>query len=67
MRICEISEHDDIWYATNMEIYKYVKAYESLEYSADGEIVYNPTLCDIWLDVDEKIYKIHSGKSIYLQ
>jgi len=66
--ICEkLSGHDDIWYATNMEIYKYVKAYESLEYSADGRIVYNPTLCDIWLDVDEKIYKIPSGKSIYLQ
>ena len=37
-----------------------------LEYSADGKIVYNPTLCDIWLDVDGKIYKIPSGESIYL-
>lgn len=53
----KISGHDDIWYATNMEIYKYVKVYESFEYSADGKFVYNPTLCDIWLDVDEKNIK----------
>jgi len=37
----------DFWYATNMEIYEYVQAYKSLVYSADGKIVYNPTLLDI--------------------
>ena len=65
--ICEkLSGHDDIWYATNMEIYKYVKAYEALEYSADGTIIHNPTLYDIWFDVDSKLYKISSGETIHL-
>lgn len=36
----KLSGKSDIWYATNMEIYNYVKAYNSLEYSADGNLVY---------------------------
>jgi hypothetical protein len=63
--ICEkLSGKDEIWYATNMEIYEYTKAYESLVYSADGHTIYNPTLFEIWFDVDGKIYKIASGETI---
>jgi len=65
--ICQkISGKDDIWYATNMEIYEYVQAYNSLVYSADGTIVYNPTLFDIWFDVDKTLYFIKSGETITL-
>ena len=38
----------DVYYATNLEIYDYVKAYESLMWTADGKRVYNPTLQDIF-------------------
>lgn len=65
--ICQkISGKDDIWYATNMEIYEYVQAYNSLVYSADGTIVYNPTLFDIWFDIDGTMYFIKSGETITL-
>jgi len=65
--ICEkLSGHDDIWYATNMEIYEYIKAYRSLIYSADGMTVYNPTLYDVWLDVDSTLYCVKSGATITL-
>ena len=33
---------DDVWYATNIEIYDYVKAFEGLRWSARGDRVYNP-------------------------
>ncbi len=63
--ICEkLGGHDDIWYATNMEIYNYVTAYNSLIYSADGKMIYNPTLLDIWFDIDGKLYKISSGETL---
>ncbi|MBE7011884.1 MAG: hypothetical protein E7415_04340 [Ruminococcaceae bacterium] len=63
--ICEkLSGNDDIWYATNMEIYEYTKAYEALVYSANGNTVYNPTLLDIWFDVDGEIYKISPGETL---
>ena len=34
---------DDIWYATNIEIYDYIYAYKKLIFSADGHTIYNPT------------------------
>ncbi len=64
-RICnKLSNNSEIWYATNIEIYDYVKAYKSLIYSADGHRVYNPTLRDICLDVDGKAHCVHSGETI---
>lgn len=63
--ICDkLAGHDDIWYATNIEIYNYVTAYNSLVYSADGTIIYNPTLYEIWFDADGKIYKILPGETL---
>ncbi len=63
--ICQkLANNPDIWYATNIEIYDYVQAYRSLIYSADGSMVYNPTLLDVWIDADMVIYKIESGKTI---
>ncbi|MBE6591136.1 MAG: polysaccharide deacetylase [Ruminococcaceae bacterium] len=64
-KICEaISNKDDIWYATNMEICQYVKAYESLSYSADGKLIYNPTLFTIWLLIDNQLFTIEPGKTL---
>ena len=41
--------HDSVWYATNIEIYDYVKAYESLVYNVDATLVHNPSATDVWL------------------
>ncbi len=39
---------EDIWYATNIEIYDYVEAWRSLLFSADGKRVFNPTAFEIF-------------------
>ena len=66
-RICEkLSGREDIWYATNMELYEYITAYRSLVYSADGTIVYNPTLKTIWFDREGKEYKIEPGETLHI-
>lgn len=63
--ICQkLSGKDDIWYATNIEIYDYVAAYNSLVYSADNTRIYNPTLKKIWLDIDGKSYAINPGETL---
>ena len=56
--------NNEIWYATNIEIHDYIEAYKSLRYSADGTIVYNPTLFEIWFDVDGKLCNIKPGETI---
>ncbi len=65
--ICEkLSGKDDTWYATNIEIYDYVKAYESLVYSADASRVYNPSLMSVWFWSDGKIVEVKSGETLKL-
>lgn len=66
--ICsKLAHNDEIWYATNIEIYDYVQAYKSLRYSANGRKVYNPTLYTIWLDVDAKLYSVKPGETICIE
>jgi len=64
----EISEklagHEEVWYATNIEIYDYVQAYNSLVFSADTKIIYNPTLIDVWFDIEGTLYCIKSGETL---
>lgn len=67
-RICEkLGGHNDIWYATNMEIYNYVEAYKALSFSADEARVYNPTLHTIWFEIDKNMYVIKPGATIKIQ
>lgn len=66
--ICErLSGQDDVWYATNMEIYEYVKAYDSLVSNADETKIYNPTLTTVWFNVDGKegkTYRVDPGETV---
>lgn len=54
----EVSGKEDIWYATNGEIYEYVKAYENLIISADGKRIVNPAKFPVWVAIDEVCYEI---------
>ena len=56
--------HEHIWYATNIEIYDYVKAYESLQKSYDGKIVHNPSAIDVWFDVNGTVYCVKAGETL---
>ncbi len=59
--VCEkLAHNDEIWYATNLEICDYVTAYRRLQYSANGQRVYNPTCTDVWMDVDGAVYQVGS-------
>ena len=44
-----VSGRDDVWYATNIEICRYVTAMRSLVGSADGTIYYNPSALPVWV------------------
>ncbi|MCR4618210.1 MAG: polysaccharide deacetylase family protein [Lachnospiraceae bacterium] len=56
---------DEIWYATNGEIYDYITAIKRLEFGANRNIVYNPTAVDIWCrGKDYKPMVIKGGSTV---
>ena len=60
-----MGNRDDIWYATNMEIYEYINAYKQLVFSVEGTMCTNPTTTKLWLEKDNRIYTIEPGQTIY--
>lgn len=57
----KLAECDEIWYATNSEIYEYVKAFRGLVYYADMKRAYNPSVLDVYLRCDDGRFMIPSG------
>ena len=62
-----IGGREDVWYATNVEIYDYATAYSRLEYSVFADTVYNPTSTDIYVELPgDKRYIIPAGATVHL-
>ncbi len=61
-----IGGRDDIWYATNNEIFEYVEAFNSLVFSLDNRLVYNPTLKKLWFEADGRLRSIEPGETLTL-
>ena len=58
---------DTIWYATNMEIYEYIRDYNRLEFSSDYTFVYNPTCRPLWFILSSGVvYSVNPGETIKL-
>lgn len=55
---------DEIWYATNMEIYEYVEDYKRLVISADCSIVKNPTARTLWFRRGSEICSVAPGETL---
>ena len=60
----KVANRDDIWYATNIEVYDYVAAYKSLIYSANGDVGYNPTATDVWVKINGKTVAVPARQTI---
>lgn len=61
-----VSNKDDVWYATNIEICEYIKAVDRLVYNLDQDVVFNPTSYDLWFIKDGKSVCIKSGETKYI-
>lgn len=62
-----VQNHPDVWLATNGEIYDYVHAYKSLQFSADDSFCYNPTHYTLYLEVDKENIVIGPGETYHFQ
>lgn len=55
---------DNIWYATNGEIFDYVTAYDRLEFDVLGKTVHNPTSTGVWLNLLGQDIYVGSGETV---
>ena len=62
---CEkMGGHEDVWYATNIEVVDYVNACRAVRCSADGHTLHNPTATDVWCDAEGKTFCLHAGETV---
>lgn len=61
-----LGNRDDVWYATNGEIYAYVQAFDRLEFSAEGTRVHNPSAIDVYIYnvFKNKQYVVPAGQTV---
>ena len=55
---------EDVWYATNLEIYDYIEAWKRLITSADGTRIFNPTAYTLWYSMAGQCGCIRPGEEI---
>lgn len=64
---CQLmSSNKDIWYATNIEIVDYVNALRALQFTSEQDIVFNPTIYDVWFTVNDETVVVKSGEMKHL-
>ena len=61
-----IGGREDIWYATNTEIFEYMEDFNRLIFSADGGIVKNPTARTLYFEFEKQSFSIVPGEQINL-
>ena len=66
-RLCDVmAGHDEIWYATSVDIASYATAFKRLESSMDRTIIHNPTAYELWFHVDGYVYSIAPDQTLRL-
>lgn len=62
---CEkMGGHDDIWYATNIEIVDYMNAAKNLRFTSRCDKVYNPSAITVCISVDDEIIDVAPGATV---
>lgn len=59
----KLAGKDDIWYATNSEVFAYLEAWRKLIPSADGLTLHNPTTTPLWLTTKGQVLCIAPGET----
>ncbi|MCP3966733.1 MAG: polysaccharide deacetylase family protein [Lentisphaerae bacterium] len=60
----KLSSKEDIWYATNIEIYEYLQAVKNLRFSVDRKIINNPSACSVWMLIDGEVVELMAGQTM---
>jgi hypothetical protein len=61
-----MSDKDDIWYATNVEVVECMEVFERLQFAANMSFVYNPSAASAWLMVNNTPVEVKGGEKVDL-
>ena len=65
-RFCDkMANAGNVWFGTNIEVYRYVDAFNRLIFSADGSFVENPSAIDVYLCYRDVDVIIPAGKTVW--
>ncbi len=59
-----LAGHEDVWYATNIEVKDYVSAIRSLITDVDDSRIYNPSGTEIWIEADGSVRTVGALETI---
>lgn len=62
----KVSGQEDVWYATNIQVYDYIQAYRQLIWNATCTQVHNPTTTDLWMQAGKELICVKSGQTLTL-
>ncbi|WP_039767468.1 polysaccharide deacetylase family protein [Caldicellulosiruptor sp. F32] len=62
-----VSKTTSVWFATNIEIVRYIKALRMLEFSVKRDIVYNPSAISVWLSVNGRTVEVKGGEIVEIK
>ena len=61
-RMEALAGRDDVWYATNIEVVRYIRAYRALVFSLERGFVYNPSCQPVWFRCKEGVRRVGAGE-----
>ncbi len=62
-----IGNHEDVWYAANIEVFDYLTAYNQLVFSTVDHKVYNPSCQDVYFEFEGAVFCVKAGETICYQ
>ena len=62
--LARLANKDDIWYCSNIDMFDYIDAYNSLSWSVDASIVQNRSCIDVFAEVDGETVRIPAGETL---
>ena len=60
----QICGKEDVWYATNIEIWEYTENFKRLVFSLDEKYVYNPTSQTMYFLLNNKLHVVNPGETV---
>mgnify|MGYP003298427196 CR=1 FL=1 len=63
-QLARLGNHEDVWYATNIQVFDYITAFNELDVAVDGSSAYNRSCMNVWVSIRGKKYEIPAGQAV---